>query len=229
MLVHSSGVYPEAMSVHGESTRDALPHFRITYTSSVSNGPQGRSVAYRSICLSATHRPEHTRNGATMTLTLWQKALPDVADIEPHLAEAKAQVARQGRVALEAVPQRYAEAWARIDQADAYGHVLSRGEYEAACEALGVEVVPDDRCNGRGDFTFPSYDAETVLARRLSQRRAAGKQKEMAAAAGKAECQPATGRDEPVRPQGQLWEPCPHCGQEPVWMPLHVCMSCWPG
>lgn len=27
---------------------------------------------------------------------------------------------------------------------------------------------------------------------------------------------------------GQLWEPCPRCGAEPVYMPLHLCESCWP-
>ena len=27
---------------------------------------------------------------------------------------------------------------------------------------------------------------------------------------------------------GQLWEPCPLCGQEPVYMPLDLCAHCWP-
>lgn len=27
---------------------------------------------------------------------------------------------------------------------------------------------------------------------------------------------------------GQLWEPCPRCGSEPIYMPLHICESCWP-
>lgn len=27
---------------------------------------------------------------------------------------------------------------------------------------------------------------------------------------------------------GQLWEPCPRCGHEPVYMPLHLCGNCWP-
>jgi len=29
------------------------------------------------------------------------------------------------------------------------------------------------------------------------------------------------------RKEGQLWEPC-DCGQEPVYMPLHLCDKCWP-
>lgn len=27
---------------------------------------------------------------------------------------------------------------------------------------------------------------------------------------------------------GQLWEECPQCGREPVYMPLHLCDECWP-
>ena len=27
---------------------------------------------------------------------------------------------------------------------------------------------------------------------------------------------------------GQLWEPCPRCGNEPVYMPLQLCDQCWP-
>lgn len=28
--------------------------------------------------------------------------------------------------------------------------------------------------------------------------------------------------------QGQLWEPCEKCGEEPVYLPLHRCKKCWP-
>ena len=27
---------------------------------------------------------------------------------------------------------------------------------------------------------------------------------------------------------GQLWEECPQCGREPIYMPLHLCDHCWP-
>lgn len=27
---------------------------------------------------------------------------------------------------------------------------------------------------------------------------------------------------------GQLWEECPRCGREPIYMPLHLCDRCWP-
>lgn len=34
----------------------------------------------------------------------------------------------------------------------------------------------------------------------------------------------------PVGPKmtGQLWEECPRCGREPIYMPLHLCEHCWP-
>lgn len=31
-----------------------------------------------------------------------------------------------------------------------------------------------------------------------------------------------------IKPEGQLWEPCPRCGKEPVLMPLHLCAECYP-
>lgn len=31
-----------------------------------------------------------------------------------------------------------------------------------------------------------------------------------------------------VPPQGQLWEPCPLCGTEPVLIPLQLCEKCYP-
>ena len=30
------------------------------------------------------------------------------------------------------------------------------------------------------------------------------------------------------RKTGQLWEECPQCGREPIYMPLHLCDHCWP-
>ncbi len=30
------------------------------------------------------------------------------------------------------------------------------------------------------------------------------------------------------RKTGQLWEECPNCGREPIYMPLHLCDHCWP-
>lgn len=32
----------------------------------------------------------------------------------------------------------------------------------------------------------------------------------------------------PPHKEGELWEECPHCRREPVYMPLLVCDRCWP-
>ena len=32
----------------------------------------------------------------------------------------------------------------------------------------------------------------------------------------------------PPGAQGQLWEECERCGEEPVYMPLMLCAKCWP-
>jgi len=29
--------------------------------------------------------------------------------------------------------------------------------------------------------------------------------------------------------EGQLWEECEKCGDEPSYMPLHLCANCWAG
>lgn len=34
--------------------------------------------------------------------------------------------------------------------------------------------------------------------------------------------------DDAPEMKGQLWEPC-QCGDEPVYLPLHLCEKCWPG
>lgn len=30
-----------------------------------------------------------------------------------------------------------------------------------------------------------------------------------------------------IQKTGEIWEECPHCGREPVFMPLMVCEKCW--
>lgn len=39
---------------------------------------------------------------------------------------------------------------------------------------------------------------------------------------------PATTNGGGPKKTGQLWEECPKCGREPVYMPLHLCDHCWP-
>jgi hypothetical protein len=31
-----------------------------------------------------------------------------------------------------------------------------------------------------------------------------------------------------IRKQGQIWEECEQCGNQPVYLPLLLCDDCWP-
>lgn len=215
VLVHSMGVYPELISATGESSHDT-PHFTITY--------QTRTVYRRKEGTAETTYGEIVVNGyypPGMRLTLWEKALPGVSDIAPFIEEARQHLDGE---ALDAIPRRYADARARIAQAEAYPDSLSREAYEQACDALDVAAMPDAKCQGRGVFSYPSYDAEVVLATRMADKRCRGIKTEQVAMSP-----PASLREpEEIRPQGQLWEPCEACGREPVYLPLHRCLDCWP-
>jgi len=60
---------------------------------------------------------------------------------------------------------------------------------------------------------------------------AAGEQIEWARGAGAKHVKcPEIGEHVCVGPKktGQLWEECPQCGREPIYMPLHLCAHCWP-
>lgn len=114
-----------------------------------------------------------------------------------------------------------------------------RDAYEAACVSAGVEIFTDDRCRSlNGCFTFPEYEPESVIKCKLAELRKKGmkekqqedwdaeqdrkwEEKERARREGK----PA---NETLKKEGQLWEPCKHCGHEPVYLPLFLCTQCWP-
>ncbi|MFY0990919.1 hypothetical protein [Halomonas sp. C05BenzN] len=221
VLVHSAGVYPELVNAAGESTRDAVAHFRITYTARTTTDGQGaRTTTYFGISVTGHHRPDLSRHQTRMTAVIWDMALSEVAEIGPAIEEAKRHLDVN---ALRAIPAQYAEAEQRIAQAEAYPMALTRVDYEAACRELGVPCLAEEACSGWGDFRYPQYDAETVLSRQLAERRWRGRLEEQAAA-------PTPEIPEPSIPEptGQLWEPCEHCGKEPIYMPLHVCLDCWP-
>ncbi|CAM3841979.1 hypothetical protein VRRI112168_02780 [Vreelandella rituensis] len=222
VLVHSAGLSPHAVSEHGESTRD-VPHFTITYCSRTTHPTHlAPRTTYTDIQVTGNH--EWEPSGIRRVLTLWEKRLSDVTDLAPYIEQAKAHL---DVALLRAIPARYAEADARIDQANAYPDYLSRQAYETACEEVGVRCLDDAQCNGLGVFSYPFYDADTVLSMRLADKRWLQRNQDAKAKAAEASIPPPPVWEIPKR-NGQLWEPCEHCGKEPIYMPLHVCMDCWP-
>lgn len=219
VIVHSAGRYPELVNEHGESTRD-VAHFVIRYSASHNQQGDVRTTTYRSIEVIGKTRSD---TGASQQLTLWHRDLPNTNDIAPYIEEAKQHLDIDR---LHDIPRRYAVAQARIDAAHSYPYELARDAYEAACKAEGVDILPDEQCRGEGHFTFPHYSADIVLARLLADSRWRGKLKE--AEADKPQAAPSQTDPEIPAPNGQLWEPCEYCGKEPIYMPLHICLDCWP-
>lgn len=103
---------------------------------------------------------------------------------------------------------------------------ISREEYERLGRELGIEVFPDDELGSYAD-KYGSYDFWTYgwlndrLEMPLRQSRWFGLMREQP--------EPAQEPKRPtLEPQGQLWEQCEQCGEEPSYMPLHLCQRCWP-
>ena len=218
VLVHRAGVYPTLVNDRGECTNNT-PHFLINYLSVDTREADGSvHTFYTRVYVVAVHG--RAWDGRTMAATSWEKQLDKVNDIAPYIEEAKRHLNAE---LLYSLPARYEAAMKRIAQGDSYAYALSRESYEAACKTLQVECYTDEQCNGWGDFRYPEYDADKVLAMRLADNRWRGRLSEQARA------KTPTPLPSPVpRQSGQLWEPCPHCRQEPIYMPLHVCDDCWP-
>jgi hypothetical protein len=109
----------------------------------------------------------------------------------------------------------------------------TRAEYEAACARFGCEPLLDDRAAyfseqysgyaGRYHALSALEMAITTLHIRYGRPVA----KQIKVQRQEQERQAMSLRREPPKKQGQLWEPCPNCGREPVYMPLHLCEGCW--
>ena len=107
----------------------------------------------------------------------------------------------------------------------------SREEYERTCEALGFEPKSDadliwfaERYSHDAG-QYHCQDAKERARINLWHRRGWQAKAERPAPTliGFAQARPAV-----PEKTGQLWEPCEHCGREPIYMPLHVCEHCWP-
>lgn len=221
VVVAIAGRYPQCVSDDGRDTKDC-PHVLIT----IYNGYDGQRF-YNGVVVEAVGKWAGSRrrvlavysdidySGARNTDT------PD-AWIKAGLAWVDA-----ARRALAGMDESYAAAEHVVGRARAYVRPLSRGEYEAACATCAVDPLSDDECMGYGvrygHFSFPEYSAEYVLTMRLARLR----QQRLDAERDAPMLAPARPTTVPGK-SGQLWEPCERCGREPVYMPLHLCGTCWP-
>lgn len=107
--------------------------------------------------------------------------------------------------------------------------INSRSDYEAACKEFGIAALTDDDILKKkyamefGEFYRSEYSIADFSRAILDQKYYTSTLKQEAnkeAAQEQATQSP--------RKTGQLWEPCEQCGQEPSYMPLHLCDSCWP-
>lgn len=218
VLVHSSGYYPQLVNDRGESTHD-VPHLAITYCARTTHTKAGPYPQYTEVAVTGHYPPDATSHGRYRQRVLWHRDLPEVEDVTPYLEEARRHLDLE---AFRRIPAAYQAAFERIAQSEPYRGALSRAEYEAACRALGVAAHPDERCSEWGEFAYPQYLPDQVVEYRLRQWRALGIEQEV-----KAKARPLPPEKVP-EPNGQLWEPCELCGREPIYMPLHVCLDCWP-
>jgi len=112
------------------------------------------------------------------------------------------------------------------------GGALSRSDYEQVCVAAGIEPLPDTELTDlplqHSDFGLSHYHTDPAnrgagIANTIHQRRFWGLQQEAVVPQGAPDTQ-----TQPPKKSGQLFEPCERCGEEPVYMPLHLCGKCWP-
>ena len=112
---------------------------------------------------------------------------------------------------------------------------LSRPDYEHWCRQYGVAAVPDAELGDYAD-RYANYDWHTYLSTAAKRRQHLGRvlrqHRWFRLLNEHREQTVERGRTWPTahipQPEGQLWEPCEHCGQEPVYLPLHLCDDCWP-
>ena len=110
---------------------------------------------------------------------------------------------------------------------------LTREIYETLCKTFDLEPLSDADIleasygNKYGDFGMDHYfypeNRQKQLWYILRQRRSWSFEKETPEI-----LYPYSDLKVIASKEGQLWESCDNCGQEPVYLPLHLCDKCWP-
>lgn len=222
-----SGSYPKFINEHGELHSD-LPHVEVSLASALSNGALFVTNYYitavngwRNGRQRAIRIASHVSCGRLTTEAEIQALLDSLsgeisAAVEQcHCMDATHEAAQQRLAILgDLTPQ-----------------CATREGYERACEAAGVDALPDDEIRGSygvtyGNFSFPEYQPDFIIKMALAAARQHAINEAAAVAPQQAIHCHAANSHAPAK-AGQLWEQC-RCGQEPVYLPLHLCEKCWP-
>lgn len=170
-------------------------------------------------------------NGYTYSRCLYNEWVTRPEEVTPAIERALATVQTADLTPeWTQIGERYA---ARDALLAAVPEAPTRAEYEAACARLGCDPMPDERAAffseqysgyaGRYHAQPPIEMAQVTLHIRYGRPIA----KRLEAERREQERLAMMTPREPPKKQGQLWEPCPNCGREPVYMPLHLCDQCW--
>lgn len=229
VFLSATGYYSEFVSSAGDSSCEH-PHVMVCLAESTIHGPDGSDRWVNSVYVSAVGEQKIGRR-QILPVVSCQACRPARTDaevqalidsLEPQIAEALDLCERIDVVYADA-----AQRTAVIRQVEA--QCATREGYEAACETAEVEALPDEEISrsygiAYGQFSFPEYSPEVIIKMALARHRKR---------ALEAEARVQFDDRAPERPvaipvkAGQLWEPC-RCGREPVYMPLHLCDTCWP-
>lgn len=234
VLLVATGRAVSFVSDTGESI-DAHPHVTVSLGESWTYGPDGSDVCVTHYFISAYGAAGRARN-LVLPVLPYQNCAPlrTGAEIQalidglaPKIAEAVAMCGRLDEI--------FADAERRMSVASHLkGECNTRTGYESACAKAGVAAFSDQEITSSygvdfGDFGFPEYSPETVVQIALARHRKTALEAESKSLPEQTSQKPQTGTTLPTPPlkTGQLWEPC-ICGNEPVYMPLHLCANCWP-
>ena len=120
--------------------------------------------------------------------------------------------------------------WARA----AAGQPLKREDYEARAVELDLEAYSDASLSHGGlhrysveffSAAWPELAPQRVAALTLARRRMVALDDEEERQL-QAQLQPQLQGVERAHGRAQIWEPCPRCGQEPIYLPAGLCQRC---
>lgn len=234
VFVAPTGTYPEFISEAGESSKYS-PHVRVSIT--VATIAATNKIT--SVSITAVGSP---KNGYEQSLPIIRgrslQEEPSVDEINAVIDGLSSDISNAISVCKK-IDEIFDDARQRIEEAEEFAPAcITREGYESACSNMGVDTIPDEKIIDShwlkyGNFTFPSYSPEKIIRMRLAGRRLLALEAEAEADNAKYAVP-----NEPSSPHpaeaimtgmtGQIWQPCPYCGREPIYMPLNICQYCWP-